>query len=140
MPTPAVQAAHAARDATVADLVTGIVADTGELLGAHVESIRHEIAEGLADVRDRTQAIARAGAVLVATLTILSVALGLTLVRAGLPPWLSFWLVGAVLLAASLVMLGRVRGPSRDADPVRALSRARDDAAWLADRAVETVT
>ena len=133
-------ATPSARDATAAELLVGIVTDTGELLGAHVDAIRHELAEGLADLRQRTQAIASAAAVLIATTVTLAIAIALTLVRQGLPAWIAFWLVGGALLAASVVLMIRAGRSAGPAHPTSALSRAGADASWLAERAVEAVT
>lgn len=121
-------------------LVTGIVSDTGDLLGAHVDSIRNEIKEGLADLRDRTKAIVMAAAVLIAAEIVVAIALGLTLVRAGLPAWIAFWIVGAVLLAVGVALFLRARRSAGDGDPAQALRRAKSDATWLAGRAGDAVT
>lgn len=133
-------AAREAQKSSVSNLVSGIVSDTGDLLGAHVDSIRNEIKEGLGDLRDRLQAFVVAAVVGLLAAIIIAFALGFTLVRLGLPTWAAFWIVGGVLLAVSAGFILRARKASIDADPGRALRRAKKDATWLADRAGDAVT
>jgi hypothetical protein len=137
--------AREVRDASVSDLVSGIVSDTGDLLGAHVSAVRNELAEGLRDLRDQTRATIYVTAAMITAAIMVGLALAMTMVAFGLPGWLAYWIVAALSVIV-LVALQRRRskaahktGPAAG-DPAAALARAGHDAAWLADRASDAVT
>lgn len=143
MSTPQPTSAREVRDASVSDLVSGIVSDTGDLLGAHVASIRNELGEGLADLRDRTKATVYAAAAMIAASVMVLIAIAVTLVAVGLEPWAAYWIVAAVAVLVLVLMAKRAGSAKQGAaggDPAKALERAKDDAAWLADRASDAVT
>lgn len=125
------------RDGSVKDLVSGIVSDTRELLGAHVDAIRRESRESLDDLAASMRAAALAAAAMVVTLIAVSHALAITLIRLGLVPWASYWLVAVAAAGIAGLMLLRARNRAKHSKghPKDALKRARHDAAWVAERA-----
>lgn len=131
------------RDASVKDLVSGIMSDTGDLLGAHVDSVRNELTESIHDLRDRTRAAIVAAAVGLAATFAVILALGATLIALGLPAWAAYWIVAAPAIVAVIVLVRRAAQARRgraSGDPLGAVKRARNDATWLADRAGDAVT
>lgn len=139
VPSPA----REVRDASVSDLVSGIVSDTGDLLGAHVESIRNELSEGLSDLRDRILSAVLAAAAAIVASTMVLIAVAVSLIAVGLAPWIAYWIVAAVAVIALALMIRRAAKPKQGrtaGDPVEALQRAKNDASWLADKASDAVT
>lgn len=142
MSPPLPTSARDVRDDSVSNLVSGIVSDTGDLLGAHVASIRNELSEGLADLRDRTRATVLVAAAMIAASIMVLLAIAVSLVALGLAPWIAYWIVAALAAGILVVMVRRAANATKHAagDPAKALERAKHDAAWLADRASDAVT
>lgn len=127
----------------MSDLVSGILSDTTDLLGAHVDAIRNELTQGLADLRDRMIAMVLAAAVGIAAAVAVIMALAVTLVTLGLQPWAAHWIVAGVALIGLALVVRRAKKQktgSAGGDPGAAVARAGQDAAWLADRASDAVT
>jgi hypothetical protein len=141
MPTPEPLTARTVHDASVTDLLTGIVSDTGDIISAHVDDLREEVKAGVTDLKTRAMyggimAVAALGA-LIAVI----IALDVTLIALGLPAWLACWLV--VLLAglgAFLALRGTRSHLAKNHGPGAALGRAKREGAWLAHQVTDTVT
>lgn len=127
--------------ASVKELVTGIVSDTRDLVGAHVDQIRRESKESVEDLGDSLRAAALAGAAMVVTLVAVSHALAITMIALGLVAWAAYWLVALLAggLAAAMLMRARANAKSKRGRPAAALERATSDASWVAERAQDTV-
>ena len=83
------------------DLMTGIVEDARDLVGAHVEALRDDISARLAALTLMLIAIG----VFVVTALLLSLALAATLVAVGTPWWVALW---SVTSAAGAIGVGFV--------------------------------
>lgn len=137
------QAPDDVRGASVPTLVSGIVSDTGDLVGAHLASVKHELGQGLVELRERTRAAVIAVGAGVAASVALILALGSTLIALGLPAWAAYWIVTGIVAIVIAVMARRAArrrtGPAAG-DPGAAVERATKDAAWIAGRAGDAVT
>ena len=74
------------------DLVSGIVDDARDLVGAHVDGLREDISSRLAVL---TSMLIAAG-VFVVTALLLGLALAASIVAIGAPWWLALWIVTLV--------------------------------------------
>jgi hypothetical protein len=89
-----------ARTLGTIDLVTGIVDDARDLVGAHVEALRDDMSARLVVLTATLTAALIAIGVFMVTALLLSLALAACLVELGAPWWLALW---AVTLAAGAV-------------------------------------
>lgn len=95
------------------DLVSGIVDDARDLVGAHVDGLREDISSRLAVL---TSMLIAAG-VFVVTALLLGLALAASIVAMGAPWWLALWIVTLVAgaIGFSFVVSARAtpKGPRR---------------------------
>lgn len=82
------------------ELVTGIVDDARDLVGAHVEALRADMSARLVVVTATLTSALVAVGVLMVTALLLSLALAACLVEVGAPWWLALWIV--TLLAGAI--------------------------------------
>jgi hypothetical protein len=122
------------QDDSTIDLVTGLVNDTRELLGAHVSAARLEIKDELRELA-RSVKKAVAGAVIGGVGAILlGFAISFVLVALGLPVWAAHGIVALVAIGAA-VALGLMARTKADGVPEREIARTVHDARWIAKRA-----
>ena len=96
------------------DLVSGIVDNARDLVGAHVDGLREDIASRLAML---TSMLIAAG-VFVVTALLLGLALSASIVAIGAPWWLALWIVtlvaGAIGFGFVFSARATPKGPRRE--------------------------
>ena len=97
------------RAASFPALLAGIVNDTGDLIGAHVASIRHDVTDGLGELRTYARAVLLAMAAITVALGAITVSLGLSLAEAGVPMWIASWIVTGVDLVLAYALIRRLK-------------------------------
>lgn len=97
------------------DLVTGIVDDARELVGAHVEALRDDFSVRLAQLAATLTSLLIAIGVFVVTAVLLGVSLAASLVALGLPWWLGLWIVTLASAAIGVAFALRARAKARPA-------------------------
>ena len=141
MPTPEPLTTRTVHDASVTELLSGIVSDTGDIISAHVDDIREEVGNGVRDLRTRAVFGAVVAGASLAAVIALIIALDVTLMALGLAPWLACWLVVVVAGAgAFLAIRGTKSRLARNHGPGAALNRATREGAWLAHQVGDAVT
>src|SRR5690349_12608042 len=105
---------------TVTQLVRGVVTDTRDLVGAHVEQIRRESKESVEDLGDSLRAAALAAAAMVVLLVAICHALAITAIALGAPPWAAYWGVAVLagVVAALMVLRARAKARSKRGQPL----------------------
>lgn len=107
------------------DLVAGVVDDARQLVEAQVSSLKADVGERLGDLGDAIRSWLVAVCVAIVTASLLGVALAATLTEvAGLPWFVSLWIVSAIAIGAVAALVYRARSSGR-----RAVSPSADDAA-----------
>lgn len=129
-----------AQSESLVSLVSGAVADTGDLFAAHADAIKREISERAADIRDTVLSGAIASVVLAIAGVSVAAAIVLTLAHFGVPAWIACWSVAVAVSITGLVLLRRATHAGKsDGDPTAAASKAINDTAWVAKAAGDTV-
>ena len=114
------------------ELMSGIVEDARDLVGAHVEALRDEMSDRLAALGATLAWTLIAIGVFVVTAILLCLAVAASLVAIGTPWWLALW---SVTLAAGAIGIGfvvRARRPRAVEQGVAATVRTPGDAAKVA--------
>jgi len=104
---------------SLTSIVAGIIGDFQELVKQQMELFKSEVAEDLRKTKEASAALAFGGAALFLGFALLSVAvIQLLIAFVPLPPWASYLLVGAVVVAigGGLTLLGWYRFQSINAD------------------------
>jgi hypothetical protein len=130
------------RESTI-ELIGGLVSDAKDLAAAHVEGLRLEVKQELADLKTATAYAAAAAAVfaVAALLAAFSLVQALWLYTS-LPSWAAYLIIAALFAVGGVILVQiRARKP-RDIDlvPESELSNLKRDASWLASRARDAVT
>lgn len=101
------------RTTAIPDLIAGVVDDARELVEAQVSSLKADLGDRLVDLGDAIKSWLIAGCVALVTAILIGVALAATLTEiAGLPLFVSLWVVTAIAVGAvaALVYRARTRG------------------------------
>jgi Putative Actinobacterial Holin-X, holin superfamily III len=101
------------RRTAIPDLVAGVVDDARDLVEAQVSSLKADLGDRLVDLGDAIKSWLIAGCVALVTTILIGVALAATLTEvAGLPLFVSLWIVTAIAVGAvaALVYRARTRG------------------------------
>ena len=116
------------------ELMSGIVEDARDLVGAHVEALRDDMSNRLATLGATLASMLIAIGVFVVTAVLLCLAVAASLVAIGTPWWLALWIVtltaGAV--GVGFVMRARAKARAVEQSVVAATARARADVARIA--------
>jgi hypothetical protein len=91
------------------DLMSGIVEDTRDLVGAHVEALRDDMSARLATLGATLASMAIAIGVFVVTAVLLSLAIAASLVAIGTPWWIALWIITLVAGAIGVGFVIRAR-------------------------------
>src|SRR5689334_20547084 len=78
------------------DLMSGIVEDGRDLIGAHIEALRDDMSARLATLGATLASMAIAIGVFVVTAILLSLAVAASLVAIGVPWWIALWMITLV--------------------------------------------
>jgi hypothetical protein len=114
------------------ELMSGIVEDARDLVGAHVDALRDDISDRLATLGATLAWTLMAIGVFVVTAILLCLAVAASLVAIGTPWWLALWSVTLVAGAIGVGFVIRAR-KLRAAEPgVAAIARMRSDLATIA--------
>lgn len=116
------------------DLVSGIVEDARDLVGAHVEALRDDMSARLATLGATLGSMLIAIGVFVVTAVLLSLAVAASLVALGTPWWAALWIVTFSAAAIGVGFLFRTRAKARAAGQsvAEATARVRSDVARIA--------
>jgi hypothetical protein len=116
------------------DLVSGIVEDARDLIGAHVEALRDDMSARLATLAATLASMLIAIGVFVVTAVLLSLAVAASLVAIGTPWWTALWIVTLVAGAIGVGFVFRTRAKARAAGQsvAEATARVRSDVARIA--------
>jgi putative superfamily III holin-X len=116
------------------DLLSGIVDDTRDLIGAHVEVLRDEMTTRLATLGSTLSATLIAIAVFVVTAILLSLAIAASIVALGATWWEALWIVTLVAGSIGVAFVLRARTKARGPGLVsQATELVRDDMALVTD-------
>jgi hypothetical protein len=132
-------------DASVSELVTGLLGDARDLALAHLDGIRQEMR---AEARNLASTARFTGVMLcVATIGVILAGFGAAHgINAAfdLPLWASFLIASGVFLLAALIigLVVKTRRHAEDEDlvPQHELAKIKRDAQWLASRARHSVS
>ena len=91
------------------DLMSGIVEDARDLVGAHVEALRDDMSARLATLGATLASMAIAIGVFVVTAVLLSLAVAASLVAIGIPWWIALWIITLVAGAIGVGFVIRAR-------------------------------
>lgn len=106
MPTP--------RDADLPDLVAGVIEDARSLVEAQVSSIKTDVGERLGDLGNTIKSWLTAVCVAIVTTVLIGVSIAATLTQvAGLPWFVSLWIVTALAITAVVLLVLRARAQGR---------------------------
>lgn len=98
------------------DLVAGVVDDTRQLVEAQVSSLKAELGDRLGDLGDAIRSWLVAVCVAIVTASLIGVAMAATLTEvAGLPWFVSLWIVAAIAIIAVVALVYRARSSGRKA-------------------------
>src|ERR1041385_8311026 len=95
------------------DLMSGIVEDARDLVGAHVEALRDDMSARLATLGATLASMAIAIGVFVVTAVLLSLAVAASLVAIGIPWWIALWIITLVAGAIGVGFVIRARAKAR---------------------------
>jgi hypothetical protein len=95
------------------DLMSGIVEDARDLVGAHVEALRDDMSARLATLGATLASMVIAIGVFVVTAVLLSLAVAASLVAIGTPWWIALWIVTLVAGAIGVGFVMRARAKAR---------------------------
>ena len=100
------------------DLVTGIVDDARDLVGAHVEALREDMSARLTILGATLTSLLIAIGVFVVTALLLGLAIATSLAALGVPWWLALWIVTLAAAAIGVAFVFRARSKARPAPPL----------------------
>lgn len=103
-------------DLDLPDLVVGVITDARELIEAEVGSLRHDLGERLGDLGSAIKSWLFVVCVAIVTAMMLGIALAATLTQvAGLPLYVSLWIVTALAIGIVFALVMRARANGRKA-------------------------
>ena len=108
------------------DLVSGLVEDARDLVGAHVEALRDDLSVRIATVAATLGTMLIAIGVFVVTALLLSLAIAASLVALGVPWWMSLWIVTLSAAAIGFWFVLRARSKARTLAPLPAFLKNED--------------
>jgi hypothetical protein len=108
------------RSSGTVDLVSGLVEDARDLVGAHVEALRDDLSVRLVTLGATLGTMLIAIAVFVVTALLLCLATAATLVAIGAPWWLALWSVTVAAAAIGIWFVFRARTKARTIAPLPA--------------------
>jgi hypothetical protein len=113
-------------------LVSGIVEDARDLVGAHVEALRDDISERVTALGATLAWTLIAIGVFVVTAILLCLAVAASLVAIGTPWWLALWSVTVAAGAIGVGFVLRARRPRTGEQGIVATARTRSEVAEVA--------
>jgi hypothetical protein len=129
--------------ASTVDLVAGLIGDARDLAVAHLDGLRLELREELAELKAATRitAIALAGFAVAAVLLSFGLVQALWLYTT-LPSWAAYLIMSMVFAGIGIAALVWRRRVARDADliPESSLGKLRRDVRWFARTSRNVVT
>jgi len=130
------------RESTM-ELLGGLIHDARDLAVAHLDGLRLEVKQELADLKTATMYAAAAAAVfaVAALLAAFSLVQALWLYTS-LPSWAAYLIIAGLFAVAGVVVLRLRAQKPRDVDlvPETELANLKRDASWLASRTRDAVT
>ena len=116
------------------ELMSGIVEDARDLVGAHVEALRDDMSDRLATLGATLASMLIAIGVFVVTAVLLCLAVAASLVAIGTPWWVALWSVtlAAGAIGVGFVMRARAKARAVEQSVVAATARVRSDVAEIA--------
>jgi hypothetical protein len=104
------------RNTDLPDLVAGVIEDARELVEAQVSSIKADLGERLGDLGDAIRSWLVAVCLAIVTIVLLGISIAATLAEvAGLPWYVSLWIVTALAVGAVAVLVVRAQRKGRAA-------------------------
>jgi len=129
----------AAADLGTGDLLGGILADTRDLVAAHGDRLRGELANDLRGLGRMVKAMVIAGAAAMVAATLLGIAISATLVTLGLPIWAAAWIVFVIAGVVAAMMIAKMRATEMTDNVVDEMKAARDEVAWAGKNTVKAL-
>jgi hypothetical protein len=109
------------RDLELPDLVVGVITDARELVEAEVGSLRRDLGERLGDLGNAIKSWLFVVCVAIVTAMLLGIAIAATLTQvAGLPWFVSLWIVTALAIGSVAALVFRARAHGRRAAEAKA--------------------
>jgi hypothetical protein len=108
----------AIRETGTIDLMSGLVEDARDLVGAHVEALRDDLSLRLVTLGATLGAMLIAIGVFVVTALLLSLAIAASLVAIGAPWWVALWIVTLAAAAIGIWFVFRARMKARAIAPL----------------------
>jgi hypothetical protein len=124
----------AAQRESIADLLGEVVGDAQHLVRSEIALARQEVREELGELREGLTALAAGGGVLAVGALLLALMLVHLLADvAGLALWLSFLVVGGLLVLAGYLLVQQAQSKMARVDPVprAAIESVRKDMEWI---------
>jgi len=125
------------RDSSVATLLSGIVADTQELVRQEIALARQEIREEIGAAKDVGIKLAIAASVLAigALFLLVTLALGIAALF-NWPAWAGFGIVGVVLALAGSILFSTAQKQMKAINPVpeQTIETMKENVEWIKDR------
>ena len=104
------------RELDLPDLVAGVIGDARELVEAEVGSLRQDLGQRLGDLGTAIKSWLFVVCVAIVTAMLLGTAIAATLTQvAGLPWWVSLWIVTALAVSIVVALVLRARASGRRA-------------------------
>jgi hypothetical protein len=121
------------------DLVSGIVEDARDLVGAHLETLRDDMSGRLATLGATLSSMLIAIVIFVVTAVMLGLAIASSLVAVGAPWWLALWAValGAAAIGIGFVFRTRAKARAAAQSVAAATARVRTDVVWIGEQTVD---
>jgi hypothetical protein len=123
-------------DRSLGELFGELSEQTSTLVKKEIELARHEVTRSVTSLGRDAAVIGLGAAIAYAGLIVLLIGIGWLLVTIGLPVWMSFVLVGLVVLAIGAFLAWRSIQSMKKTSvvPERTVETVRDDVEWAKDQ------
>ena len=133
------QPAHApapAAERSLGELLGDLMRETNTLVSQEINLAKHEMTEKAAVAGKNAAAVAAGGAVAYIGLMAIVAGLILVLIRLGMAPWLSAFIIGAIVagIGGYLVMKGLAAFKQLDPVPQQTVETLKEDVQWAKDQ------
>src|SRR5688500_12766768 len=103
-------------DASIPELISGVVGDAKEMVAGHASNMRDEIKDEFKGLKMYLMKVAVAVGIGILGAILLAHAFALALDAIGLPEWLAYLIAAAISIGAGMLVIKRLPGEKKDID------------------------